>query len=117
MEGFWGCYTHLKHATELPQPCDFHLFKEGIQPLWADVGNKGGGKWILRFKKGIVGRMWEGLLLALIGGHLECSHTVCGAVLSIRQLEDIISIWNHSSADNQVGFRGGCGCADTQLNC
>jgi hypothetical protein len=34
VEGFWGCYCHLARASTLPNPTDFHLFKEGIRPLW-----------------------------------------------------------------------------------
>lgn len=46
---------------------DFHLFKQGIKPVWEDAANRKGGKWILRLKKGLSSRIWENLLLAVIG--------------------------------------------------
>lgn len=38
----------------------------------------------------------------MIGDQLDYGDTVCGAVLSIRFGEDILSVWNRSSSDNQV---------------
>ncbi|KAL3690688.1 hypothetical protein R1sor_004339 [Riccia sorocarpa] len=101
-EGFWNCYCHLARASSLPNPTDFHLFKEGIRPLWEDAANRNGGKWIIRFKKLVSGRFWEDLVLAIIGDQLDYGDTVCGAVLSIRYGEDILSVWNKNASDNQA---------------
>lgn len=38
----------------------------------------------------------------MIGDQLDFGDTVCGAVLSIRFGEDILSVWNRNAADNQV---------------
>lgn len=38
----------------------------------------------------------------MIGDQLESGDSVCGAVLSIRFGEDILSVWNRNSVDNQV---------------
>jgi translation initiation factor 4E len=38
----------------------------------------------------------------MIGDQLDYGDTVCGAVLSIRFGEDILSVWNRNSSDNQV---------------
>jgi translation initiation factor 4E len=102
VEGFWGSYCHLSRASTLPNPTDLHLFKEGIRPLWEDAANRSGGKWIIRFKKLVSGRYWEDLVLAMIGDQLDFGDTVCGAVLSIRFGEDILSVWNRNAADNQA---------------
>lgn len=102
VEGFWGSYCHLSRVSTLPNPTDLHLFKEGIRPLWEDAANRSGGKWIIRFKKLVSGRYWEDLVLAMIGDQLDFGDTVCGAVLSIRFGEDILSVWNRNAADNQA---------------
>jgi translation initiation factor 4E len=102
VEGFWGCYCHLARPSTLPNPTDIHLFKEGIRPLWEDAANRNGGKWIIRLKKLVSGRFWENLVIAMIGDQLDYGDTVCGAVLSIRFGEDILSVWNRNSSDNQV---------------
>lgn len=41
-------------------------------------------------------------VLAMIGDQLDYGDTVCGAVLSIRFGEDILSVWNRNASDNQV---------------
>jgi translation initiation factor 4E len=75
------------------------LFKDGITPTWEDPQNKQGGKWTIRLKKGIASRYWEDVILAIIGEQFDVGPEICGAVLSVRNNEDIISIWN-KTADN-----------------
>ncbi|KAG5583362.1 hypothetical protein H5410_053989 [Solanum commersonii] len=102
VEGFWVCYCHLARPSALPSPTDLHLFKEGIRPLWEDSANCHGGKWIIRFKKAVSGRFWEDLVLALVGDQLDYGDNICGAVLSIRFNEDILSVWNRNASDQQA---------------
>ena len=59
-----------------------------------------GGKWMLKLKKGIASRYWEEVVLAIIGEQFDVGAEICGAVISIRTNEDIISIWN-KTADNK----------------
>lgn len=62
--------------------------------MWEDDANKTGGKWILRLKKGVSTRFWEELLMAIIGEQFaEATEDLCGAVLSIRSNEDVLSVW------------------------
>lgn len=99
-EQFFSVYQHLKRPSTLPLVSDYHLFKKGIRPIWEDDENKSGGKWVVRLKKGVADRYWENLLLAIIGDQFgEASDEVCGVVLSVRNGEDIISIW--ARAENQ----------------
>eukprot|EP00276_Gloeochaete_wittrockiana_P010719 CAMPEP_0184645768 /NCGR_PEP_ID=MMETSP0308-20130426/2352_1 /TAXON_ID=38269 /ORGANISM="Gloeochaete witrockiana, Strain SAG 46.84" /LENGTH=137 /DNA_ID=CAMNT_0027075145 /DNA_START=51 /DNA_END=461 /DNA_ORIENTATION=- len=93
VEGFWSYYSHLVRPEDLPLNCEFHLFKEGIRPVWEDDANKLGGKWILRLKKGLSNRFWEELIIALVGEQFDAGEEICGAVISIRYEGDILSIW------------------------
>eukprot|EP00243_Klebsormidium_subtile_P011447 TRINITY_DN6505_c0_g1_i1.p1 TRINITY_DN6505_c0_g1~~TRINITY_DN6505_c0_g1_i1.p1 ORF type:complete len:281 (-),score=58.73 TRINITY_DN6505_c0_g1_i1:262-1104(-) len=102
VEGFWCMYCHLLKANSLPNYTDYHLFKKSIRPLWEDDRNRAGGKWILRFNKKLSGRYWEELVLALIGDQIDYGDSVCGAVLSLRSGEDIISVWNRDASDSQA---------------
>ncbi|KAK4486609.1 hypothetical protein RD792_006860 [Penstemon davidsonii] len=102
VETFWVCYCHLARPSTLPSPTDLHLFKDGIRPLWEDSANCNGGKWIIRFKKAVSGRFWEDLVLALVGDQLDYGDNICGAVLSIRFNEDILSVWNRNASDHQA---------------
>lgn len=45
--------------------------------------------------------MWA-QILAIIGDQLDAGDSVCGAVLSVRFGEDILSVWNRNASDNQV---------------
>ena len=94
VEEFWAVYRHLHHPSALPEKSDYHLFKKGIRPIWEDDENKSGGKWILHLKKGVADRIWEDTLMAFIGNELgEEYDEVCGVVLSVRNGEDVLSIW------------------------
>lgn len=97
------------------------------RPVWEDPLNLSGGKWIIRLKKGVSDRVWEDLVLGIIGDQFdECtadqeheernaqdsgSETadnagewpeICGATLSVRQSEDILSVWNRVDGDMKL---------------
>ncbi|KAL7080265.1 hypothetical protein ACQ4LE_000747 [Meloidogyne hapla] len=105
VEQFWLIYRFIKRPSDLTEKVDFHLFKEGIKPVWEDLANRNGGKWILRLKKGLSSRIWENLLLAMIGEQFLVGGEVVGAVCSVRNQEDIISLWNRSSDSAPVTNR------------
>ncbi|KAL8724500.1 MAG: hypothetical protein Q9181_006799, partial [Wetmoreana brouardii] len=106
IESFWTVYTHLKRPSSLPSVSDYHLFKKGIRPVWEDEENKRGGKWIVRLKKGVSDRYWEDLLLAIIGDQFaEAGEEVCGAVLSVRSGEDVLSVWTRIDGGRNIKIR------------
>ena len=129
VEDFWQLYVHLRRPVEdRPTVCDYHIFREGIRPMWegalvsgrrtppppscaelparflpADEANINGGKWIVRLRKGVATRYWEDVLLAVIGGQFRVgADEICGAVLSVRYQEDLLSIWNKSADSRRV---------------
>lgn len=83
-----------KKKADMCDKADIHFFKTGIKPVWEDPANCKGGKWIIRLKKGLSTRIWENLLMAIIGEQFLVGDELCGAVCSIRNQEDIISLWN-----------------------
>lgn len=106
VEDFFSVYTHLKRPSTLPLVSDYHLFKKGIRPIWEDDDNKKGGKWIVRLKKGVLDRYWEELVFAVIGDQFaEASEDVCGIVLSVRNGEDILSIWTRNDGGRVLKIR------------
>ena len=102
VEGFWQVYDHIVRPNEFKVTTDYHLFKEGVKPTWEDPMNRAGGKWMVRLKKGLASRYWEELLIAMIGEQFEVGQEICGAVVSVRNSEDIISIWNKSSENKDA---------------
>jgi translation initiation factor 4E len=106
VEHFFKVYQHLKRPSSLPLVSDYHLFKKGIRPIWEDEENKNGGKWVVRLRKGVADRYWEDLLFAIIGDQFaEASEEVCGAVLSVRNGEDILSIWARADGQRVLKIR------------
>jgi len=105
-EEFFTLYKHLKRPSTLPVVSDYHMFKKDIRPIWEDDENKKGGKWIVKLKKGVADRYWEELIFALIGDQFaEASEEVCGAVLSVRNGEDILSIWTRNDGGRVLKIR------------
>ncbi|CAK4016416.1 related to mRNA cap-binding related to eIF-4E [Lecanosticta acicola] len=103
---FWGVFRQLKHPSGLPAVSDYHFFKKGIRPVWEDEANRKGGKWIMRLKKGVADRYWEDLRLAMVGEQFdEASDEVCGAVVSVRSGEDVISVWTRNDGGRNVKIR------------
>ena len=109
VESFWTIYTHLKRPSQLPSVSDYHIFKEGIRPVWEDEANKKGGKWIIRLKKGVADRYWEDLLFAIVGDQfMEAGEEICGAVLSVRSGEDVLSVWTKIDGGRNIKIRYEC---------
>ena len=106
VESFWRVYTYLKRPSTLPSVSDYHIFKKGIRPVWEDDENKRGGKWIIRLRKGVSDRYWEDLLLAIVGDQFaEAGEEVCGAVLSVRSGEDVLSVWTRIDGGRNIKIR------------
>lgn len=89
--------------------CDYNVFRSNIAPAWEDAANTGGGRWVLRLRKGVADRVWEEIVFALvserIGGEDErVGEKVNGVVLSVRRDEDILSLWvaPSSRADRDI---------------
>uniref|UniRef100_A0A3B4ZMR2 Eukaryotic translation initiation factor 4E family member 2 related sequence 1 n=1 Tax=Stegastes partitus TaxID=144197 RepID=A0A3B4ZMR2_9TELE len=94
VEQFWRFYSHLVRPGDLSGHSDFHLFKEGIKPMWEDESNRSGGKWIIRLRKGLASRFWENIILAMLGEQFMVGEEICGAVVSIR-FQVLFCSWNH----------------------
>lgn len=94
-------YCHLVRVDDISAQFDFHLFKEGIKPMWEvsvkclqsvttdsfwlqDEANRFGGKWIVRLRKGLAARCWENLILAMMGEQFMVGEEICGVVVAKR---------------------------------
>lgn len=106
LEDFFTVYSHLKRPSSLPLVSDYHVFRKGIRPVWEDEENRKGGKWVVRLKKGVADRYWEDLVFAVIGeAFADSPDEVCGVVLSVRNGEDILSIWTKNDGGRVLKIR------------
>eukprot|EP00903_Cladosiphon_okamuranus_P008364 g8042.t1 len=101
VEHFWRIYNHMLRADQVPNATDVHLFRDGIKPTWEDASNSRGGQLLIRLKKGLASRAWESLVLAIIGEQFDVGNEICGAVVSVRYSEDVISVWNRSASNTE----------------
>ncbi|KAL7442594.1 hypothetical protein ACHAXH_005244 [Discostella pseudostelligera] len=105
VEEFWAIYNYLVRPHELPATTDYHFFREGVKPTWEDPYNSHGGRWTVRLpKRGLLGsRYWEEVLLSLLGGFPDVPEgEICGAVISVRGHEDVLSVWNKTSTNQRI---------------
>jgi len=97
VEDFWSIYNHIKNASELRTGCSYFVFKDGIKPMWEDVGNRAGGRWLISFDKRhrhLLDNQWLEVLLCLIGEAFDDDgDDICGVVVDIRGKVDKISVW------------------------
>jgi translation initiation factor 4E len=103
VESFWRIFNNLKPANQLELSSNYHLFREGVIPMWEDPVNKEGGKFVLTMPKkdsrsGKIDEWWLFTVLAIIGETLDKDgDEVCGAVVSIRRNQDRIALWLRSN--------------------
>uniref|UniRef100_A0A2K6Q5G9 Eukaryotic translation initiation factor 4E family member 2 n=1 Tax=Rhinopithecus roxellana TaxID=61622 RepID=A0A2K6Q5G9_RHIRO len=72
---FWRFYSHMVCPKDLTGHSDFHIFKEGIKPMWEDNANKNGDKRIIWLPKGLISH-WEQFMVG---------EEICGAVTASDQ--------------------------------
>ena len=103
VEDFFKYYVFMKSAQEMPREIDLFFFRDNEVPMWEESPK--GGIWITKVKKDDdVDKMWEALLLALIGeqfGELN----VIGVSLSLRAKEKLIQIWLKDAQDQKMRAR------------
>ncbi|KAG7096374.1 hypothetical protein E1B28_003818 [Marasmius oreades] len=102
VEQFCRYFNWLKPPSKLERNSNYHLFKEGIKPMWEDPANKNGGKWVLTMKNNptLLDRCWSWVAMALVGEELEEDNDdICGAVVSLRSKVDRIQVWTRTKED------------------
>ena len=105
VQSFWSSYSHIHRADALPLTLTLHLFRHGVKPVWEHEANQRGGKCMMRVKKGVAGRVWEELVLALVGDAWGLGEEVCGLVLTLKGNEDVVAVWNRSAGDRDAVLR------------
>jgi len=100
VQSFWMCFNS-KCPTSLPDKSYLHIFREGISPLWEDPQNVGGGHFKLTsHSQECALRMWQSIVLNLIGGSLSTtSDQGVNGVSFVRHTtgNNLIKVWVASS--------------------
>jgi translation initiation factor 4E len=106
VEDFWAIYSHLIRPSQLPNTTTYSLFRHPITPTWEHPAHTSGGKWSAHLRKHISPRLWEQVLLALIGDSFSelGDDEVTGVQLSVKGGEDVLSVWNRHGGDGRKGL-------------
>ena len=89
----------MRSAEAMPREVDLFFFRDGQVPMWEESPN--GGVWINKIKKeDDTDRMWEALLLAMIGEQFDPA--VIGVSLSLRTKEKLIQVWLKDARDKDI---------------
>lgn len=107
LEGFWRHYSYLKSPDDLPRDHNLFMFRHDLVPAWETFPK--GGTWIIKVRKknGVISRLWEELLFACVGELFE-EPAVVGVMLSLRNRDDLLSVWNADNhRDPDVRFKIG----------
>ena len=121
VEDFWSYFNNMRKPSGLEFNANYHIFKQGIKPMWEDPQNAKGGKWILQLKgnqKEKLNDYWETIVLSIIGEMLEPEENgneICGAVMSKRKTGDRIAVWNRTYRDPAIIMAVGNGIRDALL--
>jgi len=100
LEHFFNYYVHMKKPSEMPREIDIHFFRDNIIPMWEDSPE--GGIVILKIKKDDnIDKMWESILLNMIGEQFE-EPKVIGASLSLRTKERLLQVWLKDGRNERV---------------
>jgi len=97
INAFWNSWNGIESRHS---DCQFHLFKQGIKPVWEDPKNCKGGKCMLIAPKtshGEVMKQWVSLMLTLLLGEFDCE--VNGVVLAMRPFGNVFSVWIRNDTD------------------
>lgn len=110
VETFLPCFSKLRRPSQLDRHSSYHVFKDGIKPMWEDPRNAKGGKWTITFRlrnPALVDRSWLWLVLGLIGEEMDGEDEACGAVCSVKPRGDRIALWVKDRSDvekvNRIG--------------
>ncbi|KAF9919331.1 hypothetical protein BX616_007055 [Lobosporangium transversale] len=112
VELFARYFNWIEKPHKMENSANYHLFKDGIKPMWEDPANANGGRWIvtlLNKNAELLDRCWMEMAYALVGEQLDAGDDICGAVLSRRIKADRLAVWvrdkENVEAINGIGKR------------
>ncbi|KAF9354065.1 hypothetical protein BGX26_008121 [Mortierella sp. AD094] len=86
VELFARYFNWIEKPHRMENSANYHLFKDGIKPMWEDPANANGGRWIvtlLNKNPELLDRCWIELAYALVGEQLDAGDDICGAAFVI----------------------------------
>ncbi|KAF9974494.1 hypothetical protein BGZ73_002090 [Actinomortierella ambigua] len=82
VESFARYFNWIQKPHKMDNSTNYHLFKDGIKPMWEDPANAKGGRWIvtlLNKNPELLDKYWLELAYSLVGEQLDEDDDICGA--------------------------------------
>lgn len=102
---FCGVCNNVPKPSQMEINSNYHLFKNGIKPMWEDPANSKGGSWTMLFGRQsnpeFINKCWTSLQCAAVGEMLDPDDDICGVVLNRRGRGDRMSVWVREVKDKQ----------------
>ncbi|KAK3809942.1 MAG: hypothetical protein J3Q66DRAFT_316992 [Benniella sp.] len=112
VELFARYFNWIEKPHKMEHNTNYHMFKDGIKPMWEDPANANGGRWVINLlskNTELLDRYWMELAYSLVGEQLDAGDDICGAVLSRRPKADRLAVWvrdkENVEAVNGIGKR------------
>jgi translation initiation factor 4E len=114
LEDFWAVLNKVAPPSKMAASCNYHLFREGVEPKWEDKANEGGGKWVhgqprqqSGGRRDKLDKAWTATALAAVCEQLELegpggAPQVCGVVMSARKNQDRLALWLAAGPSNEA---------------
>lgn len=99
VEDFWRLFNNIHPPSCLDVRSNYHVFVEGVEPMWEHEANKNGGRWLFELpynNSSTLDEYWLNTVLSLIGETLDGGDVVTGVVCSLRRPNNRIAIWTSS---------------------
>lgn len=110
VENFWRMFNNVVPPSHISNGSNYHMFLQGVKPMWEDEANCRGGKWIVIFPKGkkdLLDEYWTSVLLSIIGESLDGVEEVSGCVASVRKNQSKIAVWTRDYSNKAAIMRIG----------
>lgn len=108
---------NVQEANLWPLNSNIHFFRNGITPLWEDINNMKGGKWVIEIPKSnenkICSDLWNKTLIYAASEMIRENKNInknknekliCGAVFSPRKMVDRIALWTRYTDDDALNI-------------
>ncbi|KAF9348708.1 hypothetical protein BGX34_002285, partial [Mortierella sp. NVP85] len=82
VELFARYFNWIEKPHKMEHNTNYHMFKDGIKPMWEDPANANGGRWVINLlnkNTELLDRYWMELAYSLVGEQLDAGDDICGA--------------------------------------
>jgi len=75
-------FSHIRPPSMLKIGCDYSVFKSDIKPMWEDITNKNGGRWLIKNNSSL-DQYWMDIVKKMFNVcNISITHVICFSFFS-----------------------------------